>query len=88
MTWWCQWAGRELHSGVRKTEQQVQSAMEQGERGRLKGSRAAGKDVEQKKEEGRTYGATSSLERSLSPELVPNLKGGDSTDAAEATTWT
>lgn len=63
---WCQRAGRELYSGVRKTEQQVQSAMEQGERGRLKGGRAGGKDVEQKMEEGRNYGATSSLERSLS----------------------
>lgn len=88
MTWWCQQAGRELHSGVRKTEQKVQSAMEQGERWRLKGGRAGGKRVEQKQEEGRTYSATSSLERSLSPELIPSLKDGDSTDAAEANTWT
>ena len=88
MTWWCQRAGRELHSGVRKTEQQVQSAMEQGERGRLKGGRAGGKDMEQKKEEGRTYSATGSLERSLSSELVLNLKDGDSTGAAEANMWT
>lgn len=63
--------GRELHSGMRKTEHEVQGAMEQGERGMLRRSRAGGKDMEQKKEEGRNYSSTSSLEISLSPDSSP-----------------
>lgn len=40
----------------------------------------------QKKEEVRTYSATSCLERSLSLELILDLK--DSADATEANMWT
>lgn len=43
--------------------------------------------MEQKKEEGRAYSATSSIERCLSPELVPNLKDRNSTNATESNTW-
>lgn len=50
--------------------------------------RAGCKDTGQKKEEGRTYSATSCLERSLSLELILDLKDGNSTDATEANTWT
>lgn len=40
----------------------MQSAVEQGERGRLKGRRAGGENVEEKKGEGRTYSTTRSVD--------------------------